>query len=111
MVRTVVTREAEWDDVERDKMLALAYYEAGICDCGQHRSLARDKTQVFQLEVEKCPLCAELEAQGRVRQKADEAVKKRLKDFPERARPEDGRKLYVRHLTPDEVAARSRPTE
>lgn len=92
-------------------MLALAHYEAGICDCGHHRSRAWDPSQPFQLEIEKCPLCADLEVQGRIRAKADKAAAERVKDSPERSRPDDGRKVYVRHLSPEEAAARSRPTE
>lgn len=31
---TVVTRESEWDDQTRDRVLDHAAYKAGICGCG-----------------------------------------------------------------------------
>jgi len=36
MIRSVTTTEPEWDDAERDWMLALAEYEATLCPrCGR----------------------------------------------------------------------------
>lgn len=107
MVRTVVTPEPEWDDFEREKMLALALYEAGLCECGFHTSLAHDPEKWFTVEDQRCPLCADLEAQGRVRAEKDRKVEEALKDQPAAPRPSDGRRSFVRELTPIEAEERA----
>jgi hypothetical protein len=39
----MTTREPEWDDAERDWMLALAQYEASLCpNCGRPISVCTD---------------------------------------------------------------------
>jgi hypothetical protein len=37
---TVITRESEWDDETRDRVLGLTEYENGLCGCGCGRPLA-----------------------------------------------------------------------
>jgi hypothetical protein len=42
LVRTVVTREAEWDEEQQSLMLALAVYEAQLCPSGHWLPQAAD---------------------------------------------------------------------
>lgn len=43
LIRSIVTREVEWDDEQRAWMTALADYEAGLCPlCGRHTSECTD---------------------------------------------------------------------
>ncbi|MFD6770587.1 hypothetical protein ACFWC6_30690 [Micromonospora chalcea] len=43
LVRSVTTREPEWDDEERGWMLALAVYRASLCPhCGRPLSVCTD---------------------------------------------------------------------
>ena len=101
----MVTRESEWDDLERDKMLALAEFESGVCDCGVHSSLSHDKSNYFKLVEGKCPLCASLEVQGRIRAQHDAAAAKSAEDHPARPLPSDGRRLALRQVSPAELEA------
>jgi hypothetical protein len=103
LVRTVVTREPEWDDAEREKLLGLALYEAEICECGIHSSLAHDPERWFTLEDQRCPLCADLAIQARIQGEKDRKVAERFKDQPDAKRGSDGRRSFVREMTPDEV--------
>lgn len=98
---TVVVRESEWDDLERDKMLALTQYEAGICDCGLHESVA-DRDPEIELVTRRCPICAGLAQQMRVMHDKDHRAEERLKDQPGAVRPADGRKVRMREKPPIE---------
>lgn len=100
---TVVTREAEWSDVERGKMLDLAEYEAGIHvdGCGYHSTVANDRGNYFTVESETCPLCAQLARKQRIQQAAETEAEKKAQ--PSTPRPGDGRRTYLRPLTPEEV--------
>lgn len=104
-VGTVVTRETEWDDTERGKLLDLAEYEAGVHadGCGYHRSIGADPSNYFTVEDDHCLLCANLAREQRVRQASDDEEQKRLKDNPRARRKADGRRTYLRPLTPEEV--------
>lgn len=104
LVRTVVTREPEWDDEQRNLMLALAQYKAELCDCGNHISLTDDPSNVFQPTERVCAVCAGADRYTRVQQEADE---KAIGEKPSAhtPRPSDGRRTYMRLLPPDEVAA------
>ena len=54
----VVTEvEAEWDDAERSRMLALGRYRAKVCACGYHESLTGDPSNHFTFDVRTCPVC------------------------------------------------------
>src|SRR3546814_20181393 len=59
LVRTVVTREPEWDHAEVAKMPAFAEYEAGLCACGLHKSIA-DTDPDLDMPERNCPVCAGL---------------------------------------------------
>lgn len=106
LVRTTVAREPEWDDYEREKMLALGLFEAGICECGFHESLAHDPNQWFDLKDKVCPLCADLAVRDRVRGKRDQAEADALKDKPSSPRASDGRRSFVQPMAAEEHEAR-----
>lgn len=107
VAEVTVTREAEWDDQERDKMRGLAMFEAGVCDCGVHTSLAMDKANVFQMSENHCPVCGYLDMQERVRAARDEKFRKSVgEDSPDKPLPSDGRKISLRQLSPAEIAER-----
>lgn len=94
-----MTRETEWDDLEREKMLGLAEYEAGLCECGFHKSLAHDPEQYFDLVSETCPTCAGIAARERAQSKADETEAEALKGEPGRRRKADGRRWFVKWVS------------
>lgn len=96
LVRTVVTRETEWDDVEREKAQALVEYEAEICDCGLHRSIA-DTDPDMDMTERTCPSCAALARNRRIMVSNDAKAVELLgpKPLPEAARPDDGRHLKL----------------
>lgn len=98
-MRTVVTRETEWDEHEIAKMQALAIYEADVCDCGFHHSVA-DQDPELKLTVRRCPVCAGIAQTMRQVAAQDEKTVAALgrDPAPEVPRPEDGRKFG---LTPN----------
>lgn len=98
-----VTREPEWDDYERDKMLALGLYEAAICECGYHESVA-DQNPSLEFEFRVCPICKDLAKGLRKIDAADDAAKKALgpKPDPEAYLPDDGRHLRLIPKAPDQ---------
>lgn len=52
LLRAVTTREAEWDDTEREWMLALADYRANLCPlCGRHLSICTDPVNEGRVKV------------------------------------------------------------
>jgi hypothetical protein len=61
----------EFDDGDLERFLALRAYEAGVCSCGVHESLAADKNNVFAFEYRTCNVCKGLAQYQRVA--ADEA--------------------------------------
>lgn len=98
MVRTIVHREPEWSDFERDKMLALAEYEAGICGCGMHKSIA-DTDPEMEMAERICPVCANLAKNGRIINDRDTTALKQVygNEVPADAeRPDDGRYLSLK---------------
>lgn len=106
-----VTREVEWDDESRDDMLALAHYEAGICECGFHSSLTSDPSNFFTIEQSRCLVCKGAAVHSRIQQAADDEEIARMGEDPppDRVRPDDGRRTYLRPMTSDEAqAARAR---
>lgn len=107
-----VAREAEWDDESREQMLALAEYEAGVCACGFHKTLTRDKSNVFSPETDHCPVCAGWATYGRIQAKDDREQEERLgKDpAPKRPRPGDGRRVFMR-MTPAGSVPQQAPSE
>lgn len=96
-----MTRDPEWDDFEREKMLALAEFEAGICDCNLHRSVA-DADPDLNLLLPVCPVCADLARSLRVIAAEDDAAVKQLgeKPPPDARRPDDGRRVALAPVAP-----------
>ena len=92
MVRTIVTREPEWDDQQRTNMLALAEYEADLCACGLPKHVA-DADPSLEVKYRVCPVCAGLAKTARIQQSIDETATRALgeKPAPEADRPTDGR--------------------
>lgn len=94
----MVKREPEWDDDERETMLALALYERGVCSCGFHQSLTRDKANVFTFEEVVCSVCAGVSRYSRIQGDADDKALKAIGDnaSPGSARPGDGRRTFTK---------------
>lgn len=92
LVRTVVTRDPEWDDLEREKMQALAQYESGVCECGLHESVAAEDPDL-ELVPRYCPTCAGIATAMRVVHANDDVAIKELGEnpAPDAPRPDDGR--------------------
>lgn len=92
-----MTREIEWDDYEREKMLGLAQFEAKVCECGFHESVA-DEDPDLELAVRVCPVCSGLARHMRKMAAADDAARKALgaKPDPEARHPGDGRHVRLR---------------
>ncbi|MFE6645658.1 hypothetical protein ACFVJS_03785 [Nocardioides sp. NPDC057772] len=90
-------------------MLGLELYEAQLCGtCGVHPSRATTD-HIYDVTAEHCLVCAGLAVRhrqyGLADSKEEEALKARPED--ERAsirRDADGRKLYLREVTPEEAA-------
>lgn len=97
--------EPEWNDHERDRMLALAVYEAGVCECGFHEDITSDPSNLLTIDSRVCPVCKSVAVHQRKQQAADEKAEKALgQDPPPGApRPDDGRHEFVRPLTPEEA--------
>ena len=89
-------------------MLALGAYESGVCDCGVHESLTEDKSNVFTFEDRHCPVCRGVARYQRVQTDMDEKATKALGENPppHSPRPSDGRRTFVRQMSPTEVEAR-----
>ena len=87
-------------------MLALAAYEAGVHDgCGLHDSIAMEDPFIEIID-RTCPICAALAASMRKRAADEREVEK---DYPPGKRhAEDGRRSFVRVLSPAEVEARKK---
>lgn len=87
-------------------MLALEQYEAGVCACGFHESLAGDSANHFTFEDKTCPVCRGSARYARIQHAADElATKARGENAPPATpHPADGRKTFVRKLGAFEVA-------
>lgn len=104
---TLIVRESEWDDHERDRMLALMQYEAGVCSCGFHISLTDDRTNFFTFESRECPVCKASARMARTQEADDKGRDDALGDKPHPGAPRagDGRKTMVRLMLPHEVEA------
>lgn len=85
-------------------MLALADYEAHVCDCGFHESEA-DQDPDLALEFRVCPVCSGMAKSLRMIAAADETAVRELGDKPppEAQRPEDGRYPLLRRKIPAEL--------
>jgi len=79
-------------------MLQLVDYEAGICECGFHRSLADDEANLFRIEQRTCPVCAEADRWARIQANEDEDERAKLGQdpAPDVPHPGDGRHTGIR---------------
>lgn len=100
MASVTATREPEWDDAERDQMLALQAYERGVCECGFHESQIDPAKLFVTFEDRVCPVCAGADVHARVKLANDGDTSKAS---PKEPRPADGRRTYIRRLSPEEV--------
>lgn len=77
-------------------MLALVEYEAGICECGFHESVA-DLDPDLELDPRICPVCKGIAQMSRVMDAQDDEVDKALGEnpSPDAPRASDGRHLRL----------------
>ena len=91
-----MTREPEWDDMERAKMLALADYEADLCDCGFPSAVA-DTDPDLRVKYRECPVCAGLARAVRIQNDADTKLVRQVYGpkgaGPADELPSDGRRI------------------
>lgn len=102
-----MTRDPEWDDHERDKLLAWSLYQSQMCDCGLHKSTADEDPDV-ELAHRVCPVCAGIAAQLRILSDAEERDLRRYgTDGPPPGAPRltDGRKNFLRFKRTDDDTA------
>lgn len=102
-----VTREPEWDDFQRRRIQALKTYQRGICpNCGIHHSLAEADDFYWTYEERFCSTCASAAQFHRALAAKDEEKVAEFGEDPEPLipRPDDGRTIVMRELTPAEVA-------
>ncbi len=72
-MRSVTTREVEWDDDQQALILALALYRREHCDqCGGYLPETTDKANEYGYEAVGPFMCHSCEAMGKAR---DESVK------------------------------------
>lgn len=99
--RTVVTRESEWDDETRDRVLALAAYEDMLCACGCGLPIGEAHTkQPFIVDTVTCHAGRALE-----RKRRDDQKKAEEDELPDGWN--DGVHYFVRVLDEDKETARA----
>lgn len=88
--------------------MALGIYEAGICRCGFHESLTKDRENHFTIETTVCPVCKAGDQYARIQHARDDQAADMRGDKapPGMPRPEDGRRTLFRRMTPTEVEER-----
>lgn len=104
-----MTREAEWDEEEREKFAGLALFESDVHveGCGFHDSLARNPSNLFETVIEDCPLCAAVARRRRQFEAQDKrAIEAAKDDDSPLALPSDGRRVYTRRLSQGEAERR-----
>lgn len=73
LIRSVTTREPEWDDEERAWPIALAEYESELCPaCGRHMSICTDPESEGKWQVPPPTRCFPTTAVLRARKPYDE---------------------------------------
>lgn len=85
-------------------MQALAEYNAGICECGMHKSVA-DNDPDMEMVQRRCPACVNLAKNLRTIHAEDDRALRVLGENPpaDAMRPVDGRYLALR-MKPASVA-------
>lgn len=100
----LVTRESEWDDSARDRALALADYEDGLCrcGCGQPMEQAHTPEQAYRVHSYTCQAGRALDIQRRA---ARDAAKKANggEEVPEGW--DDGLHFYATPVSAEELQA------
>lgn len=100
-----MTREPEWDDMERAKMHALADYESSLCDCGFPEDVA-DTDPDLQLKYRQCPVCSGLARAARIQADADAKLTQQVYGQkgpqPGDELPADGRRLVGLEAPPEQ---------
>lgn len=93
--------------MSREEMLGLTLYRRGVCECGFHESLTADKRNHFGFEDKVCPVCQGVARAARMQTATDEKIVEAMgKDpAPRMVRPTDGRRTFVKMLSPAEVEA------
>lgn len=115
MVRSVTRQiEPEYDELTRRQIEGLERHDAECCPgCGLHKSILDDfDNRHYTFEQRECPACAAQARYARVVVDQDDKATPKDKngspawDSPRTPRPDDGRHLHVRELTPAEVEQR-----
>lgn len=103
---TVVVREPEWTQGDRDALDGLSAYRADLCPgCRLHKTLVAD--QYITIEDDYCDYCRAHAQHEREQRVADQAA---TKGQPEAApHPADGRRTFPRMLTQAEIDALEAP--
>lgn len=83
-------------------MLALGRFELKLCACGFHEALTSDPTNHFTFDERVCPVCRGGARYERKRAREDDEVRTKLGDKSP-TDPTDGRRIYTRLMSPDEV--------
>lgn len=101
-------REPEWDDEQVARLLALGFYEAGVCSgCGFHESLTSDLSNHFTFSESTCNTCRGSAQYGRKLSELDKREAEIMaKAPPLTPRASDGRKVYMRLMSEGEVTER-----
>lgn len=89
-------------------MLALEQYRRGVGPCGFHHSLTADPDNAFTTVTETCTVCAGIEKDQRVEAERSREEEDALKGQPTESRSTDGKRKFVRQLTPAEIAEKKR---
>jgi len=108
-----VEREPEWSDQDRADLLALAAYEADLCECGFHISQHDPAKNTYTFEQDHCPILASSAKYGRLIGEQDAERMKALGDKPPASadRPDDGRRVFIRRLSDLEASEQqNKPT-
>jgi hypothetical protein len=107
MVRSVTRpEEPEWDDATRAQVEALALYEGDCCPgCGLHKSIHENPgAHRLTFGERMCGVCKAKAAYGRAVAHNDELAGKHLQKAPPLVpRPGDGRHIFLRPMTADEI--------
>lgn len=115
MVRSVTRQiEPEYDDVTRGLVEGLQRHDQECCvGCGTHKSVRDHMDQHhFTFEEDHCEVCASQASYARVvaerdneRTPKDQNGSPRW-DSPRTPRPDDGRHIFLRRMTAEEVERR-----
>lgn len=100
--------EPEWDDETRNLAEGLDMHERQSCPgCGLHESITSDPDAAFTFEERTCPVCQGQDGYARILAERDNKWHEHNQNVSAAARqPSDGRMVFMRPMSPDEVEAR-----